>query len=409
MKSRLTRSVVLAAMLLAFGNPLGGGSNLATAAPPEKDRAAIVAGNTQFALDLYARLSGEDGNLFVSPYSISTALAMTYAGARGETAQQMADVLHLPLAQERLHPALAGLEGTLEAAGNDAGCALHIANSLWGQQGYGFLEEFLALNREHYGAGFREVDFAGAPEQARRMINSWVADQTQRIIKDLLQEGDVDPADVLALVNAIYFKGSWASQFDPRQTTEGPFHIDADTQISVPMMYQAQTFPFAATADLSLVELPYDGDRLSMVLLLPRSADGLGELESKLSQENLDGWLGALRAQTVRVRLPRFKLQSRWDLAKTLQTMGMVDAFHGSRADFSGMTGRRDLFIGMVIHEARVDVNEEGTEAAAATAVKMKRGGLPPEFTADHPFLVLIRDGQTGTILFMGRVVNPAG
>jgi serpin B len=401
------RQLMCVALLVAVGSGLlWAGPNVVLAGPTEEDHEAVVAGNTQFALDLYARLRTEDGNLFLSPYSVSTALAMTYAGARGETERQMADVLHFTLGQEQLHPALAALGSSVKAAGGGPGCTIHVANSLWGQQGYGFLEEFLALNRKHYGAGFSEVDFGGATEQARHTINAWVAQQTQQIIKELLQEGQLDPADVLVLTNAIYFKGDWASKFDPKQTQDAPFQISATDQVVVPMMQQFGRFAFADGNELDLLELPYAGERLSMVLLLPKKVGGLPALERSLSKENLHQWLGRLRQRPVRVSLPRFALGSRFDLTKTLEAMGMPDAFGGA-ADFSGMTGGRDLFIGLVIHEAKLEVTEEGTEAAAATAVKMKRGAPPLAFVADHPFLFLIRDRQTGSILFMGRVLNP--
>ncbi|UCE59787.1 MAG: serpin family protein [Phycisphaerales bacterium] len=382
-------------------------ANLALAESMKNDQQAVVAGNTEFALDLYARLGSEDGNLFLSPYSISTALAMTYAGARGNTATQMAQVLHYPLDQQRLHPVLAELESSIKAAGDGSHCTLHLANALWGQQRYGFLDEFLALNQTHYGAGFREVDFVRDPEQARQTINKWVAQQTQQIIKELLQKGNLDPQDVLVLTNAIYFKGDWASRFDRKLTREAPFRISNSDQIVVPMMSQSGQFPFASHDHLDVLELPYEGDRLSMVILLPKQVGGLAAVEDSLSVENVRRWLGSLRQQDVRVSLPRLKLDFRVELSKTLEAMGMADAFSGRRADFSGMTGRRDLFIAMVIHQAYVDVNEEGTEAAAATAVKMKRSSLGVTFVADHPFLFLIRDKHTGSILFMGRLVNP--
>jgi serine protease inhibitor len=384
------------------------GPNVAPEGPAEGHQEAVADGNTEFALDLYARLRTADGNLFLAPHSLSTALAMTYAGARGETERQMADVLHFSLEQERLHPAFAALESSIKAAGNDPGCSLHVANALWGQQGYGFLEEFLALNRKHYGAGFHEVDFLRAAEQARKKINSWVADQTELMIMELLRKGDVDPADALVLVNAIHFKGGWACRFDAQRTQDAPFRISATEEVGVPMMSQFREFPFAAGDELDVLELPYEGDRLSMVFLLPKKIDGLAAVEKSLKKENLDRWLGRLHPQPVRVSLPRFALDSKFDLKKTLEALGMIDAFDGGKADFSGMTGRRrDLFIGMVIHEARVEVDEEGTEAAAATAVKMKRGGPPASFTADHPFLFLVRDRQTGSILFLGRVMHP--
>ena len=218
------------AMLVAVATSgsFGFWSNAAFATQPGNDQAAVVVGNTDFALDLYARLRTEDGNLILSPHSISTALAMTHAGARGETARQMTDVLHFPLGQERLHPAFTALESSINEASRSPGCTVHVANALWGQQGYGFLDGFLAHNRQHYGASFREVDFVQATEQARRTINGWVADQTQKTIRELLLKGDLDPADVLALTNAIYFKGTWARQFDPRDTQDAPFWISAE-------------------------------------------------------------------------------------------------------------------------------------------------------------------------------------
>ncbi len=403
-RSLLTAVVLLGAV---WGRPLGASAITDAADSTEGDLPAVVEGNTAFALDLYARLRTEDGNLFLSPYSISTALAMTYAGARGETARQMADVLHFLREQERVHPAFAALKSSIEAAGNGAGCRLHMANALWGQQGEGFLDEFLALTKKHYGAGFREVDFVQATEQARKTINTWVAGQTRKKITELLQRGDLDPSTVLVLTNAIYFKGDWASRFDRGYTRESPFRISEQDQVVVPMMHQLRRFPFAATDELDLLEMPYAGDRLSMVLLLPKRVGGLAALEDSLSRKNLEWWLGRLRQQPVRVSLPRFKLDARFDLGGTLAALGMPDAFNGRKADFSAMTGQRDLWIDAVIHQARVEVNEEGTEADAATAVVMKKGLPIPEFIADHPFLFLIRDRQTGSILFLGRVVNP--
>ncbi len=386
------------------------GTGIAAAEPMGEDSKALVQGNAEFALDLYAKLRTQEGNLALSPYSVSTALAMTYAGARGNTARQMADVLHFSLAPERLHPAFGAMVTADQASQGKRGYALHIANALWGQRGYGFLDAFLALEKEHYGAGLREVDFVGATEQARQTINAWTSDQTQHIIKELLRKDDLDAADVLVLTNAIYFKGSWASQFDKARTRDAPFHVGPDRQVTVPMMNQSRRLAFARMDKLSLLELPYEGDRLSMVLLLPTKIDGLAAVEKALNRKSLDKWLKRLReGPTLRVTLPRFKLGARFNLAETLEAMGMPDAFSGSNADFSGMTGKRDLCIGRVIHEARVDVNEEGTEAAAATAVTMKRTSMPLAFRADHPFLFLIRDKHSGSIVFMGRVADPKG
>lgn len=399
--------ITIQTVLLQFVAGMMLSGDLAKTSPARTDVAEVVAGNNAFALDLYTKISDEPGNLFFSPYSVSTALAMTYGGARGETARQMADVLHFSLGQQRLHAAFAAMLSSDRAAEEESGHRLHLANALWGQKGYYFLEEFLALTKTHYGAGLREVDFAQATEQARLTINQWVEGETEHKIRELLQRGDLDAATALVLTNAIYFKGDWASRFDRRQTKEDSFWINRLEQVTVPMMHQLRRFAFAATEDLDLLEMPYQGERLSMVLLLPKKVHGLATLEKSLSRENLDRWLGQLHQQPVRVRLPRFKLGARFNLGKTLQAMGMTDAFYG-KADFSGMTGRRDLWIDDVIHQAQVEVNEEGTEASAATAVVMRKGPRPATFTADHPFLFLIRDKQSGSILFLGRVVNPS-
>jgi serpin B len=407
MKRGSGQSTCVALLVAACTQLPWAGPSVAAAAPEEAEVATVVQGNTEFALDLYARLRKADGNLFLSPYSISTALAMTYAGARGETAAQMADVLYFSLNQEELHPAFTALETSIETVGESTGCTLNVANALWGQAGYGFLPEFLALTQEHYGAGFHEVDFARATEQARQTINAWVADHTGRKIKELLRQGDVSPATVLALTNAIYFKGDWASRFDSGATADAPFRISEAEETLVPMMRQTRKFGLYEGDGLDVLELPYVGDRLSMVILLPKEVDGLAAVEEALNWENLEKWLGQLREQPVRVSLPRFKLDTRFELSKTLEAMGMVDAFSSAKADFSGMTGRRDLFISLVVHQAEVDVNEEGAEAAAATAVLMRKGPLPAAFTADHPFCFLIRDKETGSILFLGRVMKP--
>jgi serpin B len=317
-------------------------------------------------------------------------------------------VLHFPFGQQRLHPTFAALESSIKAAGDGSGCSLNVANSLWGQEGQGFLAEFLAVTKKHYGARLREVDFAGAVGQARQTINAWVAGQTQQRIKELLQRGDLDRSTVLVLANAIYFKGPWASRFDAQHTREAPFQVSYLKQVVVPMMQQVRRFPLFTSDELDVLELPYIGDRLSMVLLLPKKVDGLAALEESLSTKNVDEWLGRLAEQPVRVSLPRFRLDTRFDLARTLASMGMPDAFSGGKADFSGMTGRRDLWVDAVLHEAEVEVNEEGTEASAATAVVMRKGSRVPSFIADHPFLFLIRDRQTGSILFIGRVVDPS-
>lgn len=369
----------------------------------------LAAGNTAFAVDLYHQLRTAEGNLFFSPYSISTALAMTYAGARGDTEAQMARVLHFDLdhlTQETLHNAFAALQEHLARVQGKGDVALHAANSLWPQAGYTFLAAFLDLCQRCYGVTITPVDYGADSEAARQLINAWVEEKTNDKIKDLLKPPHVTPLTTLILVNAIYFKGNWAHQFDPEDTDDGPFYLATGDVVSVPLMRQKARFGYQATKDLQVLELPYVGEDLSMLVLLPQERDGLPSLEAALTVENLALWTQDLEPVTVQVWLPRFKLSGEFDLGETLEAMGMVDAFHA--ADFSGMTGQRDLFISAVVHKAFVDVNEEGTEAAAATAVVMGRGISPsPIFCADHPFLFLIRENSSGSVLFLGRVVDP--
>lgn len=371
------------------------------------DVAAVVEGNNAFAFDLYARLKIKEGNLIFSPYSISTALAMTYAGARGETAAQMEKTLRFALGQEKLHPAMADLVDDLNARGGEGEYELVVANRLWGQTGYRFLDPFLALNRAYYGAGLEQVDFARATEGARKTINAWVEKQTRDKIKELLKPRVITPLTTLVLTNAIYFKGSWANEFKKERTADAPFHVTPRETVAVPMMRQTVKFGYTETHGMQVLEMPYVGDDLSMVILLPRKADGLAEIEASLGCANLKTWVSRLRKQKVAVFMPRFKIEFGLDLAKTLKAMGMPLAFGGG-ADFSGMDGTRALYISAVIHKAFVDVNEEGTEAAAATAVVMtKNGSRTPVFRADRPFLFLIRDRATGSVLFIGRVTDP--
>ncbi len=367
----------------------------------------LVAGNNAFAFDLYEQLASKEGNLFIAPQSVSIALGMTYAGAHGDTADQMAAVMHFPSERDQLNRAFAALLAQLGTESGDAAQQLNIVNALWGQRGYGFLDEFLAQTRLSYGAGFREVDFRRASEQARDEINRWVAGQTQQKIQELLQAGDVDAATALVLTNAVYFKGAWAKQFDRGDTRSEPFHFGHLRELNVPLMHQLGQFAFASEPDVDILELPFDGGGLAMVVVLPKDIDGLSSLEAGLCPEALNRWVGSLRRQPVRVTIPRFTVATRVDLADELAGMGMPDAF-GAEADFSGMTTAHKLFISNVFHEARMEANEEGAEATAATAVVMTKGPQPAAFLADHPFVFVIRDRLSGSILFMGRVVDPS-
>ncbi len=385
------------------------GSSLVFADATSTEIHEVVAGNTEFAVGLYGQLRKQEGNLCFSPYSISTALAMTYGGARGETAKQMAQTLHFIQPLDQLHPAFAALEADFNAAQKKGEIQLAAANSLWPQQGFAFLPDYLALCRQYYGTSVTPVDYRKNAEAARKTINDWVEAETNRKIVELLKPGMVDGLTRLALVNAIYFKGKWARQFDSKLTVEQPFHLSPKEQVTAQLMRQTGDFKYAEITGLQVVELPYLGDDLAMVVLLPREADGLDHLEKELTAQNLASWTTNLQSQKVEVFLPKFKIASEFSPAQTLAALGMPDAFNPSLADFSGMDGRKDLFISKVVHKAFVDVNEEGTEAAAATTVLMGFGGRSrlPVFRADHPFLFFIRDNHNGSILFLGRVTDP--
>ncbi len=376
---------------------------------PAADKAQAVKGQNAFALDLYARLRDHDGNLFFSPESISAALTMTYAGAHGQTAQQMADTMHSTLSPDQLQAAMGALLADLNAGGAGHGYQLNIANALWGQQGHAFLPAFLSLLKKDYGAPLQEVNFQGATDKARQDINDWVAHQTKDKIKDLLQPGDLTPDTRLVLTNAVYFKGNWDTQFEKNLTRPGHFQVGQGETVDVPFMHQTNRFKYLDAGTFQALAMPYAGKDLEMVVLLPKGTDGLAGLEKALTPEHLAGWLAKMHTEEVAVTLPRFQTTSRFDLTAMLAAMGMKDAFT-TAADFSGMDGKHDLYLSAVIHQAYVSVNEEGTEAAAATAgvVRATAARVNPVFRADHPFLFLVRDTHTGAILFMGRVANPS-
>jgi serpin B len=378
------------------------------------EQALLVEGNSAFAFDLYQALKGEEGNLFYSPYSISLALAMTYAGARGETAEQMAATLQFMLEQDRLHPAFNWLDAELAKRGEGAegkdgeGFRLNIVNAIWGQKDYEFLSDFLDVLAENYGAGLRILDFITETEKSRLIINDWVSDQTEGRIEDLIPQGAIDALTRLVLTNAIYFNAAWEYPFDEDMTADGPFYLLDGGQVTVPMMKQTESFGYTEGEGYQAVELQYDGSELSMVILLPVSGN-FEAFEEGLQAQQVCDIISSLQPTEVALTMPKFEFDSEFSLKDTLAEMGMPIAFSGE-ADFSGMTGNRELSISDVIHKAFVSVDEAGTEAAAATAVIMKLTGVPEplvEVTIDHPFIFLIRDIETGAILFVGRVMNP--
>lgn len=384
----------------------------------EAELAELVAGNSAFAFDLYQALREEEGNLFYSPYSISLALAMTYAGARGETERQMAETLHFTLPQERLHPAFNALDLELASRGegavgeNGRRFQLNIVNSIWGQKGYSFLPEFLDVLAVNYGAGLRLLDFANEAEVSRIVINEWISEQTEGRIQDLLPPSSITPDTKLVLTNAIYFNAAWHYPFDEKNTYDGLFHLLDGSQVTVPMMNQTAPFDYAEGDGYQVVELSYRGKdpesvELSMVIFLP-DADRFEEFECSLDAERVDAVVSDLESRTVELTIPKFTYDSSFSLKETLATMGMRVAFIEA-ANFSGIDGTRNLFISDVIHTAFVSVDEAGTEAAAATAVIAGLAGplQPVEVRLDRPFIFMIRDLETGAILFVGRVVNP--
>lgn len=383
----------------------------AAAGVPASDVSVLVQGNSRFALDLYHTLhrpadaERQPTNLLYSPYSISLALAMTYAGARGETEQQMADTLHFSLAQEQLHAAFNALDLALRNADTEGDSfRLNLVNAIWGQRGHTFREPFLDLLAENYGAGLRILDFAAHPESSRLAINEWASEQTENKIEDLLPEGAIDPSTVMVLSNAIYFNAAWQSPFPEEATSDAPFVLLDGSEVRVPTMQGTMRLRYAEGAGYQAVELAYEGGRFAMLILLPE-AGGFEAFAGALDVEQLETIVGGLQLATFELHMPRFGYGSGFQLADVLKEMGMPAAFEN--ADFSGMDGTRDLFIDDVYHKAFISVDEAGTEAAAATAVVMARA-LPETLSIDRPFLYLIRDTETNSVLFLGEVLNPS-
>ncbi len=382
---------------------------------PAADVAELVAGNTAFALDLYGQVRSDPGNVFYSPYSISVALGMTYAGARGETEAQMADALRFTLGQDRLHPAFNAVDLALASRGEGAsatdgeGFELNVVNKLWGQIGFAFRDEFLDVLAQYYGAGMSLLDFSASPEPSRVAINDWVSDVTRERIEDLIPFGVITPDTRLVLTNAIYFNAAWADPFDPADTRDGAFFLLDGSEVLVPFMSGVAMYGYATGDGYETVELPYEGQELSMVVIVP-DAGRFEEFEDGLSTERLQALVSELRRERLQLSMPKFTFSWETSLKTVLSDLGMPIAFEGA-ADFSGMADTATLAIQDVIHQAFVAVDEEGTEAAAATAVVIGETSVPVDpliVTVDRPFVFFIRDIETGTILFLGRVVNPA-
>jgi serpin B len=370
---------------------------------------AVADGNNRFAFDLFARLRTEPGNLFFSPYSIHAALAMTADGANGATRDEMTKVLHLPA--DRAKGLAAGDLGRFYTRPGRP-YELAVANALWGQKGFSWRPEFLARQKQRFGAGLEEVDFAADPGAALRRINAWAAENTRGKVPTVLGPGDVTPLTRMVLANAIYFKSDWDVKFDKAATADAPFLLADGGRATAPLMHQEAEHRYAEGDGFQVLELLYKGGDLGMVVVLPRKPDGLPAVEKQITPEGLVKWLAAGRDRPVRVWLPRFRVEAGSSLADALQGLGMTAAFDPEAADFSGLAGER-VSLARVAHRAFVEVTEEGTVAAAVSGI----GGnlpapVPPppvDFRADRPFLFLIRDVKHGTILFLGRLTNPKG
>jgi len=386
-------------------------------APTTAELADFAASNNAFALGLYAKVRSQQGNLAMSPFSISSALMLALAGARGETADQMRHVLHLPSTGDRPFE----IAGSLIASYGDPANAvtLRVANRLFGEKSYAFEAPYLAKVRADFGAPLEPLDFKSNPEESRGRINAWVSHETEGRNKDLIPPGAVGPMTRLVLTNAIYFLGDWAIPFEKSATHDAPFSVTKDQQKPVPTMYGHAGFRFAGASGAKLLEMPYKNGALAMTLVLPDAVDGLDALEAGLTPAVLDQWTKALTSTEVKVALPKFEINPPGPMAigKLLAGMGMPDAFDAAKADFTAIanpaTPADRLSLDSVFHKAFVRVDEKGTEAAAATAVVMRAAGarLEPkvvEFRADHPFLFLLRDTRSGAILFMGRVNDPS-
>jgi serpin B len=369
-----------------------------------------ASGLNAFSLELYSGLSSREGNLFFSPWSVLSSLALAYEGSGGKTRKDMARTLCFPLEGSSFRSSFSSLNQALSPLGQAEGLKVKDARSLWIDASYGFKKAYLSRAKRSLGASLHSADFRHDPERARARINAWVKGSTGGMIQELLEKGMTGPGTNLVIADALYFSGLWSLPFDEKETQDGVFHKAGGADVTVPMMHQQGRFRTLSPPGVSMIELPYGKDRVSMVILLPEKAGGLKELEKGLQLQNLDRWLNGLaraEAHEVVLALPRFSMACSLDLGDTLSAMGMGRVFT-PEADFSGMTGGKGLFISLVIHKARVEVNEKGTEAAAATGVVMTKGiRVSSIFAADHPFVFLIRDQATGGILFMGRVVDP--
>ncbi|WP_332450435.1 serpin family protein [Methanoculleus sp.] len=430
--NRRTIRILLLVSLVVLGSIAAGctdmpGATSADSAPLEgqetldnetPEAGSVAGGNNLFAFDLYRQIAGDPAsagkNIFFSPYSISSALAITYEGARGTTADEIGAALHLPANNTLRREGFAAIDAGLNRG--DSNYTLRTANALWAEETHPFLPEYIEVAARWYGANVTNLDFIGNPDGSRQTINRWVERATEEKIRDLLPVGSIDSLTRLVITNAIYFKGTWAEQFDANETRDAEFRVGPNETVQIRMMQRTgedAIFGYTETEILQALELPYahgDGTELSMLVLLPKG-DNLTTVEKSLDAETVENLRESLVRERVKVFFPKFTLETEYSLPPTLAAMGMPTAFTGN-ADLSGMDGTKNLFVSDVVHKAFVDVNEEGTEAAAATGVVVNLVSMPLEettsvFRADHPFVFMIVEKDSGTVLFAGRVVNP--
>jgi serpin B len=377
-----------------------------------QDVDSVVNANNQFSLELYSKYRSEKGNIFFSPYSISSVSAMAYEGARGQTADEIQGVFHFPKDPALRRESFRKMYAVINK--KDKQYKFNVANALWAQEKYPFLPDYRDLIEKYYAGIVKNMDFVNAAEESRITINNWVEEQTNNKVKDLIPGGAISPATRLVLTNAIYFKGKWENPFNKKSTEDKDFKLNPGNSVKVQTMFlpaeKKKKLAYTETDELKVLELPYAGGELSMLILLPK-ADTLDAIEKSIDAGKIALWRKALSPEEVVVLLPKFKFETKYSMADTLKAMGMTTAFTGE-ADFSGMTGKKDLYISSVIHQAFIDVNEEGTEAAAATAMMMRETAFQgpndiKEFIVDHPFIFLILERETGNILFLGKVNDP--
>jgi serpin B len=375
----------------------------------------VVDANNQFAMDLYSKYKSKEGNMFFSPYSISSALAMTYEGAKGKTAEEMQAVLHLPKDKEKIHSDFVSINNELNKA--DKTYKLSVANALWAQKDYTFIDAYFNIVDDYYSGKVTNLDFKTDTETSRVTINNWVEDKTNDKIKDLIPKGILTINTRLVLTNAIYFKANWSSQFDAEDTWDGQFKLNSGQTVEARMMGKTSYYNYGETNDLQILEMDYLGNDISMLIILPKE-NNINQIENIFSQERLKAWKNDMKNEKVEVSLPKFKFETKYLMAEDLKEMGMPTAFKYPDADFTGISPptaespNGELYIGEVIHQTFIEVAEYGTEAAAATAERMDSGAAGPTeelkiFTADHPFIFIIQQKDTGNLLFMGRVSDP--